>query len=107
MDKRVLEDLYLPYRPKRRTKATIAREKGLDPLAQYLWQQEAGALRVEELAATFVNAELGVANVSEALEGARHILAEQISETVRWTPIVGQNLGRSKEDRRRVEARIA
>jgi uncharacterized protein len=84
MDKRVLEDLYLPYRPKRRTKATIAREKGLDPLAQYLWQQEAGALRVEELAATFVNAELGVANVSEALEGARHILAEQISETAEF-----------------------
>ena len=80
LDKSELEDLYLPYRPKRRTKATIAREKGLEPLASYLWQQQTSAQPLESFAATFVNAELGIASVDEALEGARHIVAEWISE---------------------------
>ena len=80
LDKNELEDLYLPYKPKRRTKATIAREKGLEPLAQYLWAQQNAADPLESFAATFVNAELGVATVNEALEGARHIVAEWISE---------------------------
>ena len=80
LDKSELEDLYLPYRPKRRTKATIAREKGLEPLASYLWQQQTSAQPLESFAATFVNAELGVASPDEALEGARHIVAEWISE---------------------------
>src|ERR1039458_2676152 len=74
LDKSELEDLYLPYKPKRRTKATIAREKGLEPLAQYLWQQQASELPLDAFAATFVNAELGVVTVDEALEGARHIV---------------------------------
>ena len=80
LDKSELEDLYLPYKPKRRTKATIAREKGLEPLAQYLWAQQNAAEPLETFAAGFVNAELGVATVEEALEGARHIVAEWISE---------------------------
>ncbi len=80
IDKSELEDLYLPYKPKRRTKATIAREKGLEPLAQYLWQQQAGAEPLENLVAGFINAELGVTTPEEALEGARHIVAEWISE---------------------------
>lgn len=80
LDKSELEDLYLPYKPKRRTKATIAREKGLEPLAQYLWAQQNSAEPLEIFAATFINAELGVASVDEALEGARHIVAEWISE---------------------------
>jgi uncharacterized protein len=80
LDKSELEDLYLPYKPKRRTKATIAREKGLEPLAQYLWAQQNTGEALDAFAATFVNAELGVANVDEALEGARHIVAEWISE---------------------------
>ncbi|MFZ1087296.1 MAG: Tex family protein [Terracidiphilus sp.] len=80
LDKSELEDLYLPYKPKRRTKATIAREKGLEPLAQYLWQQQVTEQPLDAFAATFVNAELGVATVDEALEGARHIVAEWISE---------------------------
>ncbi|HEV2484253.1 MAG TPA: Tex family protein [Terracidiphilus sp.] len=80
LDKSELEDLYLPYRPKRRTKATIAREKGLEPLALYLWQQQPTTQPLESFAASFVNVELGVANVDEALEGARHIVAEWISE---------------------------
>jgi uncharacterized protein len=80
LDKSELEDLYLPYKPKRRTKATIAREKGLEPLAQYLWAQQNAAEPLATFAATFVNAELGVATLDEALEGARHIVAEWISE---------------------------
>ena len=80
LDKSELEDLYLPYKPKRRTKATIAREKGLEPLAQYLWAQENTGQPLDEFAAAFVNAELGVATVDEALEGARHIVAEWVSE---------------------------
>ena len=80
LDKSELEDLYLPYKPKRRTKATIAREKGLEPLAQYLWAQQRAAQPLASFSAGFVNAELGVAAVEEALEGARHIVAEWISE---------------------------
>jgi uncharacterized protein len=80
LDRSELEDLYLPYRPKRRTKATIAREKGLEPLASYLWAQQPGAEPLEKLAAAFVNQELGVSAVDEALEGARHIVAEWMSE---------------------------
>lgn len=84
LDKTTLEDLYLPFKPKRRTKATIAREKGLESLAGYLWAQQATGRPLAELAETFVNAEKGVASAAEALEGARHILAEQISETAEF-----------------------
>jgi uncharacterized protein len=80
LDKSELEDLYLPYKPKRRTKATIAREKGLEPLAQYLWAQEPTGLPLAEFAATFVSEERGVGSIEDALEGARHIVAESISE---------------------------
>ena len=82
LDRNELEDLYLPYKPKRRTKATIAREKGLEPLAAYLWAQQSAADSVDAQAAGSVNAELGVATAEEALEGARHIVAEWISEDV-------------------------
>src|SRR6202042_3425398 len=72
LDKSELEDLYLPYKPKRRTKAMIAREKGLTPLADYVWnQQETPGIQLETFAASFVDAEKGVASVEEALEGAR------------------------------------
>ena len=80
LEKGELEDLYLPYKPKRRTKAMIAREKGLEPLALYLWNQEPGDAPLEALAASFVDAAKGVANVEEALTGARHIVAETISD---------------------------
>jgi uncharacterized protein len=80
LDKSELEDLYLPYRPKRRTKATIARDRGLDPLAQYLWAQQATGQPLAEFAATFVDPEKEVPTVEDALEGARHIVAETISE---------------------------
>src|SRR5207248_560651 len=79
LEKAELEDLYLPYKPKRRTKASIAREKGLEPLAQFLWDQSPTA-RLADFAGTFVNESLGVATPADALEGARHIVAEWISE---------------------------
>ncbi len=75
-----LEDLYLPYRPKRRTKATIAREKGLEPLAVYLWAQEAGTQTLTDLANSLIDPAKEVASIDDALEGARHIVAEMISE---------------------------
>jgi uncharacterized protein len=80
LEKSELEDLYLPYKPKRRTKATIAREKGLEPLALYLWEQHPGDTPLPAFAAGFVNPDLGVATVDDALEGARHIVSEMISE---------------------------
>jgi len=73
LEKSELEDLYLPFKPKRRTKATIAREKGFDPLAQYLWAQQPTGTPLEAYAATFGDRD-------EALEGARHIVAEMIAE---------------------------
>jgi len=74
-----LEDLYLPYRPKRRTRAMIAKERGLEPLAQSLWAQDA-ELDVMAEAGKFLNPEQGVESVDEALAGARDIMAEWISE---------------------------
>jgi len=73
-----LEDLYLPYKPKRKTRATAAREKGLQSLADQLFQQR--MLNPEELAKSFVNIEKGVASVEEALAGARDIIAEETME---------------------------
>jgi uncharacterized protein len=75
-----LEDLYLPYRPKRQTKASIAIERGLEPLARFLWEQRPGDQSIPELAASFVDPEKGVANVEDALAGAGHIIAEWIAE---------------------------
>ena len=74
----VLEDIYLPYRPKRRTKATIAREKGLEPLAQEIFAQS--IVDPINAAAVFINPEQGVETVEDALLGARHIIAEWINE---------------------------
>ena len=88
LEKTELEDLYLPYKPKRRTKASIARERGLEPLAQFLWNQQEGELRLKALAATFVNAGKGVASGEDALEGARHIVAEWISENAEFRKAV-------------------
>jgi len=73
-----LEDLYLPYKPKRRTKAMIAREAGLEPLAEALLADP--LLLPEEAALAYVDADKGVADVKAALEGARHILMEKFSE---------------------------
>jgi len=72
-----LEDLYLPYKPKRRTKATIAREKGLEPLAQFILQQSGSP---DDEAEKFISIEKEVASIEDALHGARDIIAEIISE---------------------------
>jgi uncharacterized protein len=74
-----LEDLYLPYKPKRRTRAAIAREKGLEPLAERILSQARSGDPKKE-AAAFVSAEKGVPDVDEALKGARDIVAEVIAE---------------------------
>ena len=75
-----LEDIYRPYKPKRRTRATIAREKGLEPLAARIFAQEADCPAPEELAEEYINEEKGVLSVEDALAGASDIIAEQISE---------------------------
>ena len=74
----VLEDTYLPYRPRRRTRAAIARERGLEPLASRLWGQ--GDFDVATAADEYVNPQAGVDNAKEALRGARDIIAEWVSE---------------------------
>ena len=74
-----VEDLYRPYKPKRRTRAMIAKEKGLEPLADLISMQMT-AEPVEKAAAGFVSEEKGVASVQEAIQGARDILAERISD---------------------------
>lgn len=74
-----LEDLYLPYKPKRRTRATIAKEKGLEPLAQWIFDQQAATDPKAE-AQKYVAADKGVATIDEALAGARDIIAEWVSE---------------------------
>jgi len=74
----VLEDIYLPFRPKRRTRATIAREKGLELLAEQLFVQE--NMDIAAVASAFVSEEKGVATVEEALAGARDIIAEWVNE---------------------------
>ena len=75
-----LEDIYRPYRPKRRTRAMIAREKGLAPLADMLLLQLSKAQTSEELAAGYVDPEKGVATAEDALQGAMDIIAEKISD---------------------------
>lgn len=75
----VVEDLYRPYRPKRRTRATIAKEKGLEPLADIILLQMTDK-PVEEEARAYVSEEKGVKNVAEALNGAKDIIAERISD---------------------------
>lgn len=74
----LLEDIYLPYRPKRKTRATAAREKGLQPLADLILQQE--KIDLQAAAAKYINEEKSVNNTAEAIAGARDILAEYISE---------------------------
>lgn len=73
-----LEDIYLPYKPKRKTRASVAKEKGLEPLALRLFDQE--KFDLEEFAKSFVDSEKGVASLEEALDGARDIIAEWVSE---------------------------
>ncbi|MFN6464558.1 MAG: Tex family protein [Nostoc sp. DedVER02] len=83
LQKTELEDLYLPYRPKRRTRATIAREKGLEPLAEFIKSlnlKNAATASLEEEAAKYISETTGVKTAEEALKGAADILAEEVAE---------------------------
>ncbi len=75
-----LEDLYLPFKPKKRTKASDARERGLEPLAFRIWTRDETLTDLDTAAQEFVNAEKGVETIEKVLEGVGHILAEAISE---------------------------
>ena len=76
-----LEDIYLPYRPKRKTRGTIAKAKGLEPLALFILQNPGYKGNLEDKLSEFINTELGVNNSDEALQGAKDIIAEMISDT--------------------------
>ena len=75
-----IEDIYRPYKPKRRTRASVAREKGLEPLAQMITEQKEDSAEPLALAADFVNSENGVETPEDALQGAKDIIAEDISD---------------------------
>ena len=78
-DSTEIEDIYLPYKPKRKTRAEAARQKGLEPLATFLMLQNPNA-DINKKAQEFINEEVGVTNKEEAIQGAQDIIAEQISE---------------------------
>lgn len=80
-EKQKLEDLYLPFKPKKRTKSTIAKEKGLEPLADIIWNQLNTKSTREEILSAYVNQEKGVESTKDALNGALDIIAEKISDT--------------------------
>ncbi len=81
-DFKTLEDLYLPYKPKRRTRAAIAREKGLEPLATLMWEQETAKGNPKAFARNYIDTEKGVNDEDEALQGAMDIIAERVNEQV-------------------------
>ena len=75
-----IEDIYRPFRPKRKTRASVAKEKGLEPLANIIYEQKADSLPPIELAAEYINSEKGVETAEDALKGAMDIIAENISD---------------------------
>ena len=75
-----LEDIYRPYKPKRRTRASIAKEKGLEPLALAIYEQNADSVTPEEMAVAYINPDLQVETAQDALNGALDIIAEMISD---------------------------
>ena len=75
-----IDDIYRPYRPKRKTRASVAKEKGLQPLADLIYEQDPNTKNVLETAASYVNEEKGVANAEDALQGALDIIAEAVSD---------------------------
>ncbi len=75
-----VEDLYRPYKPKKRTRAMIAKERGLEPLADLIWDQATESGSIDDLVAPFINADLGVETTAHALAGAKDIIAEKVSD---------------------------
>lgn len=92
-----LEDLYLPYRPKKRTRAQIAREKGLEPLAELITQQVQPPLPLEKLAALHIDAEKGVNSAEEAWQGAMDVVAENISDNAAVRDFIRRELWKNAE----------
>ena len=96
MPKMAVDDLYLPYRPKRKTRASMARERGLEPLADWIASQNAGT-SLEDAAKPYVSEEKGVDSVKTAIAGAKDILAERIAEDAgyrTWVREITMNEGR-------------
>ena len=90
-EKTKLEDIYLPYKPKRTTKATIAKQKGLEPLAQMILAQDimvSKTVNKDEIVSKFLNKEKGVLTVKDALTGAIDIIAEQISDNALYRGLI-------------------
>lgn len=87
-----VEDLYLPYKPKRKTRATIAKAKGLEPLAMFILDSPRFKGNFEEILAQYINAELGVNSIEEAQQGAMDIIAEMISDTAEVRQVVREFL---------------
>ncbi|WP_069650345.1 Tex family protein [Caloranaerobacter ferrireducens] len=83
-----VEDLYRPFRPKRRTRATIAKEKGLKPLANIILAQEIVDISLEDLAKQFINEEKGVNSIEDAYNGAKDIIAEIISDNAEFRRVI-------------------
>jgi uncharacterized protein len=102
--KRDLEDLYLPYKPKRRTKATQAREKGLEPLADIIMAQELIEGNTEEIATPFLNKEKGVNTIEDAYKEAGYICAEMISDQAELRKFVRDLTMKKGEVQSRVKA---
>lgn len=90
-----IEDIYRPFRPKRRTRATIAREKGLEPLADIMFEQNILKGSIDDLAKQFINPEKGVDTVEDALGGAMDIIAENISDNALYRKLVREMFVRS------------
>ncbi|MBP7867835.1 MAG: RNA-binding transcriptional accessory protein [Acidobacteria bacterium] len=105
LKKQDLEDIYLPYRPKRRTRATIAREKGLEPLAALIRAYTSPDADIAAVCMPYLDPEKGVSNIEEALQGASDILAEEVSEIADFRKFVrkvyadeGRLVAKARED---------
>ncbi|MCK9217313.1 MAG: RNA-binding transcriptional accessory protein [Firmicutes bacterium] len=83
-----VEDLYRPYRPKKRTRASIAKERGLEPLSKFIKEQKETEISLEEMAASFINPELSVETVEDAIKGASDIIAEDISDNADYRKFI-------------------
>lgn len=82
-----IDDIYRPFRPKRRTRATIAKEQGLEPFANIIFEQETKQ-NIEEIAKEYINEEKGITNIEEAINGAKDIIAEIISDNAEYRRII-------------------
>ncbi len=95
-DRAVLEDIYLPYKPKHKTRASVAKEKGLEPLADIMMTEKPGPKSKEELVSPFIDAEKGVESFEKAVTGAQDIMAERISDDAGirgWVRTITANKG--------------